>query len=116
MSGPDEYDFRPRLGKIGQQSAPHSKSMKAFLKSARKAGSKFGGSSGRRALFSGSRRVYVQARVHRLSGSGGGAQRAHISYLEREGAGREEGRANFYNENTEGLTCLLYTSPSPRDS
>ena len=47
--------------------------------------------------------MYIQARVHRLSGSGGGAQRAHVSYLEREGAGRGEERAEFYNENTDGL-------------
>lgn len=76
--------------------------MKAFLKKAHKSHSKFGGSSGRSSGFSGARRVYIQARVKRLAGGGGGAQRAHVSYLERDGAGRDEERAEFYNENAEG--------------
>ena len=103
VSRPDDYDFRPRLGRIGEAKPSRSSSMKAFLKTARNAGSKFSGSVGRPAAFSGARRVYIQARIHRLSGSGGGAQRAHVSYLEREGAGRGEERAEFYNENTDGL-------------
>ncbi len=103
MSGPDEYEFRPRLGRIGEAKPSRTTTMKAYLKTARKAGSKFGASSPRPASFSGARRVYIQARVHRLSGSGGGAQRAHISYLEREGAGRGEERAQFYDDTAEGL-------------
>ena len=45
----------------------------------------------------------IKARVHRLSGSGVGTQRTHISYLERDGAGKDKEPAEFYNDVGEGL-------------
>jgi len=103
MSGAGDDNFKPRLGRIRSETGSHQPSMKAFLKSARKGGKKSSAKSGRRISFSGTRRVYIQARVQRLSSGGGGAQKAHVSYLERDGAGQDRERAEFYNENTEGL-------------
>lgn len=103
MSGQDEYEFQPRLGRSKRSSGARPRTMKQFLKGARAQPAKraSSGTSSRPAF--GARRVYVQARVQRLSGCGLFAQRAHVSYLERDGAGRGEERAEFYNENTEGL-------------
>lgn len=103
MSGRDDYDFRPRLGRSKRQSAASARTMKQFLRGARAKPVKRASSSSPRKAAFGVRRVYVQARVQRLAGGGGGAQRAHVSYLEREGAGRGEEQAEFYNEKAHAL-------------
>lgn len=101
----DEHDFRPRLGRPSDRHQTRPTNMRGYLKAARK-GAKRGsaGPASRRSGLAGARRVYVQARIQRLSGSGGALQRAHMSYLERDGAGRGEERALFYNDKTEGLS------------
>ena len=102
MSGDGDIDFQPKLGRIRSQGSFKPKGMKAYLKSARKRPSKTGG--GRLSTgFSGARRVMIKARVHRLSGSGAGTQRAHTSYLERDGAGKDKDPAEFYDDVSEGL-------------
>jgi type IV secretory pathway VirD2 relaxase len=101
----DEHRFRPRLGRPADRHQTRPTNLRSYLKAARK-GAKSSGSrrpSNRQGL-AGARRVYLQARIQRLSGSGGALQRAHISYLEREGAGRGEARAEFYNDRAEGLS------------
>lgn len=103
MSGQDEFEFRPRLGRIGSKGGAQPSSIKAYLKSARKRSGKMSGGSGRAFAFAGARRVMIKARVHRLSGGGGGAQRAHVSYLERDGAGKDREPAQFYNDTEEAL-------------
>ncbi len=105
MSGQDEFEFRPRLGRIGSKGGTKPSSVKAYLKSARKRPGKITGGSGRAVAFAGARRIMIKARVHRLSGGGGGggAQRAHISYLERDGAGKDREPAQFYNDVEEAL-------------
>ena len=102
MSGDGDFDFQPKLGRIRSQGSFKPKGMKAYLNGARKRPSKTGG--GRRSTaFAGARRVMIKARVHRLSGSGAGTQRAHISYLERDGAGKDKEPAKFYDDVSEGL-------------
>lgn len=102
MSGDGDFDFQPKLGRIRSQGSFKPRGMKAYLKGARKRPSKTGG--GRRSTaFAGARRVMIKARVHRLSGSGAGTQRAHISYLERDGAGKDKDPAEFYDDLSEGL-------------
>lgn len=104
MTGEDDQ-FRPRLGRPvdGQKARPAN--LRAFLKGARKGASRGGSKPApRRSSLSGARRVYVQARIQRLSGSGSALQRAHISYLERDGAGRGDERATFYNDKAEDLS------------
>jgi hypothetical protein len=103
MSGQDEFEFRPRLGRIGSKGGAKPSSLKAYLKSARKRSRKMSGGSARAFAFAGARRVMIKARVHRLSGGGGGAQRAHVSYLERDGAGKDRDPAQFYNDAEEAL-------------
>jgi type IV secretory pathway VirD2 relaxase len=103
MSGQDEFEFRPRLGRIGSKGGAKPSSIKAYLKSARKRPGKINGGSGRAVAFAGARRIMIKARVHRLSGGGGGAQRAHISYLERDDAGKDREPAQFYNDTEEAL-------------
>ena len=103
MSGGSDFEFTPKLGRIRSGGSAKPKGMKAFLKSARKRSGKPNGSRQRGAAFAGARRVMIKARVHQLAGSGGGAQRAHISYLERDGAGKDREPAEFYNELEDGL-------------
>ena len=103
MSGQDEFEFQPRLGRIGSKGGAKPSSIKAYLKSARKQSGKVSGGSGRAFAFAGARRVMIKARVHRLSGGGGGAQRAHVSYLERDGAGKDREPAHFYNDIEDAL-------------
>jgi len=102
MSGEGDFDFQPKLGRIRSPGSFKPKGMKAYVKGTRKRPSKTVG--GRRSTgFAGARRVMIKARVHRLSGSGTGAQRAHISYLERDGAGKDKEPAEFYDDLSEGL-------------
>lgn len=97
-----DFDFQPKLGRIRSKGSFKPKGMKAYLKGARGRPSKTSG--GRRSTaFAGARRVMIKARVHRLSGSGVGAQHAHISYLERDGAGKDQEPAEFYDDVSEGL-------------
>lgn len=103
MSDAGDFDFQPRLGRIRSQGRFKPKGIKAFLKGARKKSGKIGSGGSRTVAFAGARRVMIKARVHRLSGGGGGAQRAHISYLERDGAGKDREPAEFYDELTEGI-------------
>lgn len=103
MSDAGEFDFQPRLGRIRSQGRFKPKGIKSFLKSARKKSGKMGSGGARTAAFAGARRVMIKARVYRLSAAGGGAQRAHISYLERDGAGKDREPADFYDELTEGI-------------
>ena len=104
MSG-DEDAFRPRLGRIGNRSGGTKGSMRAFLKGART-----NGSARRRSSpssphgFTGGRRAIIQARFVKLGGGGIGTQRAHLGYLQREGAGRGQERAEFYDAEREGVT------------
>lgn len=102
MSGDSDFDFQPKLGHIRSEGSFKSKGMKAYLKGARKRSNNTGG-GGRSTAFAGARRVMIKARVHRLSGSGVGSQRAHISYLERDGAGKDKEPAEFYNDVSEGI-------------
>ena len=102
MSGDGDFDFQPKLGRIRSQGGFKPKGMKAYLKGARKRSNDTGG-GGRSTAFAGARRVMIKARVHRLSGSGAGTQRAHISYLERDGAGKDKDPAEFYDDVSEGL-------------
>lgn len=103
MSDAGDFDFQPRLGRIRSQGRFKPKGIQSFLKGARKKSGKIGSGGGRSVAFAGARRVMIKARVHRLSGGGGGAQRAHISYLERDGAGKDREPAEFYDELSEGI-------------
>ncbi|NQY98964.1 MAG: DUF3363 domain-containing protein [Henriciella sp.] len=102
MSGDGDFDFQPKLGRIRSQGNFKPKGMKGYLKGARKRPSKTGGGRGS-AVFTGMRRVMIKVRVHRLSGSGAGAQRAHISYLQRDGAGKDKDPAEFYDDTSDGI-------------
>ena len=102
MSRDGDFDFQPKLGRIRSQSSFKPKGMKAYLKGARKRSNNTGG-GGRSTAFAGARRVMIKARVHRLSGSGAGTQRAHISYLERDGAGKDKEPAEFYDDVSDGI-------------
>ncbi|MEL6694223.1 MAG: hypothetical protein AAFQ12_14520, partial [Pseudomonadota bacterium] len=98
MSEADDFLFQPRLGRIASQGSVRVGSMKAYLKGARKRSRRSSGSRSGATSFAGMRRVMIKARVHRLSGTGAGRQRAHISYLERDGAGKDRKPAVFYND------------------
>lgn len=98
MSEADDYLFQPRLGRIASQGSVRVGSMKTYLKGARKRSRRSSRSRSGATSFAGMRRVMIKARVHRLSGTGAGRQRAHISYLERDGAGKDRKPAEFYND------------------
>ena len=103
MSNRDD-DFRPRLGRIGNRSGGTRGSMRAFLKGARASGSvRRRSSSASPRGFSGGRRAIIQARFVKLGGGGMGTQRAHLGYLQREGAGKDQERAEFYDAEREGV-------------
>lgn len=103
MSSGDENDFKPRLGRIRSLPGSGAQGMKAFLKASRRRSPKASTASKRSAGFAGARRVVIQAKFVRLSGKGMGLQRAHLSYLQRDGAGRDNERADFYNEKGEDV-------------
>lgn len=97
-------DFRPRLGRIGQEHSAKPRGLASRLRQARKSG----GSPRRRSApkvqsWQGTRRAIVKARVVRLGGRGLALQRAHLGYLQREGAGRDGERAEFYNGEREDV-------------
>ena len=102
MSGDGDFDFQPKLGRIRSQGSFKPKGMKAYLKGVRMRSTNTDGAR-RSTGFAGARRVMIKARVHRLSASRVGTQRAHISYLERDGAGKDKEPAEFYNDVSEGL-------------
>jgi type IV secretory pathway VirD2 relaxase len=96
-------DFRPRLGRVGDGGKRSSMSAIAHVRAARRGG---GGrsASGGAARYAGSgRRVMVKARVVRIAGKGLALQRAHLSYLSRDGAGKERERGEFYDREQEGV-------------
>ena len=103
MSGGDD-DFRPRLGRIGNRSGGTRGSMRAFLKGARTSGRvRRRPSPASPRHFAGGRRAIIQARFVKLGGGGMGAQRAHLGYLQRDGAGKGQERAEFYEAEREGV-------------
>tara|TARA_R110002033_G_scaffold54810_3_gene103408 strand:+ start:1903 stop:3798 length:1896 start_codon:yes stop_codon:yes gene_type:complete len=103
VSGGDD-DFLPRLGRIGNRSGGTKDSMRAFLKGARANGNVRRGSSPASPRgVTGGRRAIIQARFVKLGGGGMGSQRAHLGYLQRERAGKDQERAEFYNAEREGV-------------
>ncbi|MEM0986462.1 MAG: DUF3363 domain-containing protein [Pseudomonadota bacterium] len=102
MSGEGD-DFRPRLGRIGNRGKRSAGSVLSHVRAARRSG---GGRSAfvRPARYAGGgRRVMVKARIVRIAGKGLGLQRAHLSYLQRDGAGKDQERGEFYDRETEGV-------------
>ncbi|MBK8198485.1 MAG: DUF3363 domain-containing protein [Acidobacteria bacterium] len=97
-------EFRPRLGRIARDNAAPPRSLASQL---RRIG-KSGGSLRRRSTpkfqaWQGTRRAVIKARVVGLSGKGLALQRAHLGYLQREGAGERGERADFYNGSSDGV-------------
>ncbi len=102
MSG-DEDTFRPRLGRIGDQGRRPRFSAVSHIRAARR-GTGGQGASRRPAGGRGSaRQVMVKARVVRLSGKGLALQRAHLAYLQRDGAGKDAERGAFYDREQDGV-------------
>jgi type IV secretory pathway VirD2 relaxase len=102
MSG-DDNPFTPKLGRIRSGNAGTKRGMRSFLKTARsfRSARKSSGSSQR--SNGGTRRVVIKARFVTLAGKGMALQRAHLSYLQRDGAGRGEERGEFYDNEREGI-------------
>ncbi len=97
-------EFRPKLGRVGQDHAKPPRSLASSLRKGRKSGgAPRRQSTPRFQSWQGTRRAMVKARVVRLSGKGLALQRAHLGYLQREGAGRDGERAEFYNNEREGV-------------
>lgn len=97
-------DFRPRLGRVGQDRAKPPRSLASSLRKRRRSGSTARRRSAPRVQgWQGTRRAIVKARVVRLGGKGIALQRAHLAYLQREGAGRGGERAPFYDGERVGL-------------
>jgi len=95
-------DFRPRLGRIGDCGKRSSMSVLAHVRAARRGSGRSG--SGGAARYAGSaRRVMIKARVVRIAGKGFALQRAHLSYLQRDGAGKDRERGAFYDREQEGV-------------
>ncbi len=102
MSQDGEDQFRPRLGRSKARSGGQE-GMKAFLKASRSRSPRKSTRGGRSAGFAGARRVVIQAKFVRLGGGGIGGQRAHLAYLQRDGAGLDRERADFYNDRGEEI-------------
>ena len=97
-------DFRPRLGRVGQDRAKLPRSLASSLRKGRRSGSTARRRSAPRVQgWQGTRRAIVKARVVRLGGKGIALQRAHLAYLQREGAGRGGERAAFYDGTSDGV-------------
>ncbi|MEM6625097.1 MAG: DUF3363 domain-containing protein [Pseudomonadota bacterium] len=95
--------FEIRLGRI-RSPAGVQKSQRFLRQAARGAGRLAGVGKGRNRLPRSSgralhfyRRVLVKARIVRMVGRGAGAQRLHLSYIARDGAGRDGGRAGLFD-------------------
>lgn len=103
--GGDEFDFpefRPRLGRDGRRVRPMSTLQQINVRArAMRGGRASRGGGGApvpppkwmRSRYvnraCGQRRVVVKVRVHKLAGHGVRAGRAHLGYIQREGAGRD---------------------------
>lgn len=97
-------DFQPRLGRVGQDRAKPPRSLASSLRKGRRSGSTARRRSAPRVQgWQGTRRAIVKARVVRLGGKGIALQRAHLAYLQREGAGRGGERAAFYDGTSDGV-------------
>lgn len=96
-------DFRPRLGRIGNRGKRSSGSIVSHVRAARRAGGGRRGSAAGRRQVGSARRVMVKARIVRIAGKGLALQRAHLSYLQRDGAGKDRERGEFYDREQEGV-------------
>ncbi len=97
-------EFRPRLGRIARDNAAPSQSLASQLRRVGKSGSSLRRRSAPKLQgWQGTRRAIIKARVVRLSGKGLALQRAHLGYLQREGAGEHGDRAAFYNGTSDGV-------------
>jgi type IV secretory pathway VirD2 relaxase len=97
----ERSEFEPRLGRL-RESGGRPMGLTRELR-ARRAGKRgAGGPKGRSAPSSpGLRRVIVKARIVRLAGTGLALQRAHLGYIQREGAGRGGERGRLYDAETD---------------
>ncbi|MER9183071.1 relaxase/mobilization nuclease RlxS [Mesorhizobium sp. M0767] len=116
-----DEEFKPSLGKIGSRG---SKAGKRFAGQIRAAIHRAGGGSGRRGRFIGSRagrggaaaavlrahdrhaafrqrRAVVKARIVKLAGKGVDGARAHLRYLQRDGATREGEHGELYSADSD---------------
>ena len=113
MSGTGD-DFRPRLGRIGDRGKRSPTSVLAHVRAARRGSGR--SASGGAARYAGSaRRVMVKARVVRIAGKGLALQRAHLSYLSRDGAGKDQERGEFYDREQEGVEGREFLERGRRD-
>jgi type IV secretory pathway VirD2 relaxase len=97
----DRSEFEPRLGRL-RESGGRPMGLARELRARRSARRGAGGSKGRSAPSSpGLRRVIVKARIVRLAGTGLALQRAHLGYVQREGAGRGGERGRLYDAATD---------------
>lgn len=103
MSERDDYTFTPKLGRSKADRGGKARGMKAHLKASRRGRRSSRSGSQRSAGVSGARRVVIQAKFVRLGGKGIGLQKAHVSYLQRDGAGREGEPGEFYNNKETGI-------------
>ncbi len=99
----DDTPFTPKLGRIRSGNAGTKRGMRSFLKTARSFRSARKSSGSPRHHIGGARRVVIKARFVTLAGKGMALQHAHLSYLQRDGAGRGEERGEFYDMEREGI-------------
>ena len=102
MSG-DDNPFTPKLGRIRSGNAGTKQGARSFLKTARSFRSARKSSGSSRRSNGGTRRVVIKARFVTLAGKGMALQRAHLSYLQRDGAGRDAERGEFYDKEREEI-------------
>ena len=102
-------DFRPRLGRIRDQGRRPPASVLSHIRGARRGTGIRRATAGLSGQPGSARRVMVKARVVRIAGKGLALQRAHLSYLQRDGAGKDQERGEFYDrqeDSVEGRTFL----------
>ena len=119
MAEGGEDDFRVRPGRI--RSPGPAGQAKTFLGRMARAMSQAGpprgrGGAGRAApRTGGQRRVIIKARIIRMSASSAGALRAHLSYIRRDAASREEDRGRVFSAASDDENTGAFAEKAAKD-
>ena len=115
--GDDSFNVRPgRIRSLG--SARRAKSfLSRMARSISRAGPPRGRGGAGRALprSGGQRRVIVKARIIRMSASSAGALRAHLSYIRREAATRDEDRGRVFDRTSDNADAGAFAEKASKD-
>jgi type IV secretory pathway VirD2 relaxase len=129
----DEFDFEPRLGKIGHRKSARPKpfvrqvldvAYKSGFKTRRKSsftgqrigrGAAWGTLASAGFMNKGGRRAIVKVRIAKLRAGNLAAPRAHLRYLQRDGVDRSGEPGKLYGPELDNVDCGVFTEKCDGD-